>query len=77
MWGRGAGFRVQRAGSPVSSSWFHVSGTHPLCPPKIGVTSPQGGGGMTNGKRKGENGKLSDPRSFFTDPSALRAPPLT
>ena len=29
---------------------------------------------MTNGKRKGENGKLSAPRSFFTDPSALRAP---
>ena len=77
MWGRGAGFRVR-----VSEGWepgfkFLVSRAHPLCPPKIGVTSPQGGGGMTNGKRKGENGKLSDPRSFFTDPSALRAPPLT
>ena len=24
-----------------------VSGSQPLCPPKIGVTSPQGGGGMT------------------------------
>ena len=40
-----------------------VSGSQPLCPPKIGVTSPQGGGGMTNGKRKGENGKRKTHRS--------------
>ena len=37
---------------------FQVSRVHPLCPPKIGVTSPQGGGGMTNGNVKTENGKL-------------------
>ena len=54
----GSGGRGQRAGSPVSSFKFLVSRAHPLCPPKIGVTSPQGGGGMTNGKRKCENGKL-------------------
>ena len=35
-----------------------VSGSQPLCPPKIGVTSPQGGGGMPNGMVKTENGKL-------------------
>ena len=36
-------------------------------------------GGGTNGKRKTENGKLIAHRSplIFTDPSALRAPPLT
>ena len=50
------GFRFQRAGSPVSGFKFHVSGTPLLCPPKIGVTSPQGGGGYD--KRKGENGKV-------------------
>ena len=70
--GLDSGFGFQRAGGPGFK--FQVSRAHPLCPPKIGVTSPQGGGGMTNGKRKGENGKLSDPRSFFTDPYALRAP---
>ena len=50
----------------VSWGWepgfkFYVSRfkcVHPLCLPKIGVTSPQGGGGMPNGKRKCENGKL-------------------
>ena len=36
-----------------------VSGSQPLCPPKIGVTSPQGGGGMTNGNVKTENGNPS------------------
>ena len=78
-----SGFRFQRAEGLVSGFKFQVSGAPLLCPPKIGVTSPQGGGGMINGKRKCENGKLiahplaSYLSPFFTDPSALRAPPLT
>ena len=51
-----AGFKFQRGWEPGFR--FQVSGAPLLCPPKIGVTSPQGGGGMTNGKRKGEKGKL-------------------
>ena len=49
-------FQVSEGREP--SFRFHVSRAHPLCPPKIGVTSPQGGGGMTNGMVKTENGKL-------------------
>ena len=54
--GAGRRFQVSEEGWEPGFK-FQVSGTHPLCPPKIGVTSPQGGGGMRNGKRKGENGK--------------------
>ena len=48
-----------------------VSGSQPLCPPKIGVTSPQGGGGMTNGNVKTENGELI--ALFYYIPPPLRA----
>jgi len=46
------GFKFQRGWEPGFR--FQVSCAHPLCPSKIGVTSPQGGGGMTNGKVKTE-----------------------
>ena len=41
--GREPGFRFPEG----LGAWFQVSGAPLLCPPKIGVTSPQGGGGMT------------------------------
>ena len=73
--GLGARFQVSGFWFQVSSFWCHVSGTPLLCPPKIGVTSPQGGGGMTNGKRKGENGNPIAHPLFFTYPLRFARPP--
>ena len=78
-----SGFRGLGARFLVSGFKFHVSGTPLLCPPKIGVTSPQGGGGMPNGKRKGGNGKVKTENGtpiahtlFFYRPLRRFAPPL-
>ena len=76
------GFIRPNLGEESGGAYLQVSGFKRQVPIHFvplsqGYEEQSSGGGMQNGKGKAENGKLIAHRSFFTDPSALRAPPLT